>query len=697
MSLQADRALASRDTALPGLAALLDAEGLARNAGLDGLKAAYLRYKPGTSCTAGLVHRSGGLEAWMVITATRERFAELAGRPHWRARGAVALPQVPALLVPLAADHKLSGARRLADAVRRARMLKRLGLVGSRLSVLRYKPGRRLVLRADGPVGPRAVVKLHARSADWTAALAGAQFSEAAGGPTVIGISDRDRAIAVAWVEGQELDARATADRFRLAGMALAATHARPPSGTMRSFRPPDALKSISAITAIDPRLGDMASGLCLPELPDGETCPIHGDFSADQVVVGVEGASIVDWDRAAMGPSARDLGSALARLDLDATRGAEAEQAADALLEGYASVRQLPPAADIAAHRTHALLALSTDGFRSRRPGWDEEMRTVLSRVSAPMPVPHTACTPISGLREALDPDRLRPVFGLPPDAPLCVAPTRLKPRRRAMIRVTLPDGTRVLGKIRARGPDPAAAHILRDLHAAGLDGRHGVAVPEVIATPDTLAVWFQKAVPGVPLGDLLEAADGISAVRLAGRALGLLHATPPQTGRHWSRDDELGVLENAVAGQPYAELADLARDRLAAHDTASEVGLHRDFYQDQVLIGTGTVWIVDLDLHARGDPAIDLGNFLAHLTELALRRNHPLAWSDQLGSAFLDGYAGVRFLPDADRIDALHWISLARHVAIARRFADRRHTIPAIASLCAQRLSGGGTCTTA
>jgi Ser/Thr protein kinase RdoA (MazF antagonist) len=691
MSSQADKALVTRDVALPGLRALLDAGSLAREAGLEGLQAAYLRYKPGTSCTAGLVPERDGLEAWMAITAKNDRFSELAKRPKWRKLGTITLPILPALLVPLAADRELPAARRLVDPDRRARLLTKLGLADARLTVLRYKPGRRVVLRADGPEGPRAVVKLHGLTSDWKAARAGARFCEAAGGPAVIGISKRNRAIAVSWAAGNELDAHASAQSFRLAGLALAAAHARPACETLRRFRPPDSRTAIRAIEALDPHLGAFARGLSLPELPDCVTCPIHGDFSADQVVVGRDGASIVDWDRAAIGPPARDLGSALARLDLDGIRGTDVTEAAEALFEGYVSLRPLPPAEDIAAHRAHALLALSTDGFRARRSGWDVEIRTILDQIATPgpVPVPSASHLPIAGLEQMLNPEKLRTVFALPPHAPLGFAPTRLKPGRRAMVRVELPDNTTVLGKIRARGADETAPSIQRGLYAAGLDGRSGVAVPEVIRTPKVFPAWFQKAVQGAPLGDLLSTSAGIHAVWRAGRAIGVFHGTPPQSDRCWTRDDERVVLEKAVMGGPNAQLGDLARNRLAGLENTPDVGLHRDFYYDQVLVSDQTVWLVDLDLHARGDPAIDLGNFLAHLTELALRCNHPLNWSEQLGQAFLEGYASVRQLPSIDRIDAFHWVSLARHVAIAKRFAERQHTISAIATLCSQRLA--------
>ena len=47
----------------------------------------------------------------------------------------------------------------------------------------------------------------------------------------------------------------------------------------------------------------------------------------------------------------------------------------------------------------------------------------------------------------------------------------------------------------------------------------------------------------------------------------------------------------------------------------------LQRDFYPDQVIVGPGGLALVDLDLFAEGDAALDAGNFVAHLSEWALR----------------------------------------------------------------------------
>jgi Ser/Thr protein kinase RdoA (MazF antagonist) len=59
----------------------------------------------------------------------------------------------------------------------------------------------------------------------------------------------------------------------------------------------------------------------------------------------------------------------------------------------------------------------------------------------------------------------------------------------------------------------------------------------------------------------------------------------------------------------------------------------IHSDFKPDQLLIDDGRTSLIDLDGVCRGDPAIDVGNFMA-----ALRKQ-----------AVVNGYAGFAALADA------------------------------------------------
>lgn len=66
----------------------------------------------------------------------------------------------------------------------------------------------------------------------------------------------------------------------------------------------------------------------------------------------------------------------------------------------------------------------------------------------------------------------------------------------------------------------------------------------------------------------------------------------------------------------------------------------IHGDFYPDQVLLDGNKVAILDLDEAGYGDPAIDLGNFLAHLERDGLQGLLPPGQAERLGRTLLESY---------------------------------------------------------
>ena len=692
---QADVALCQSDRALEGLGAVLDAPATAVALGWSHFRQSYLRYKSATNCVAGLIPPDGGLDAWAVITYPRARWTEIRQRPKWiyGKNQAVFVDDAYTVFVPLSLERGLKHARRLFDTDKRERLLRKTGLGGCTLAILRYKPGRRIVLRADAPKGPCAILKLHAREQDYTRALAGAKRAAKLGGPALIGTSRKYRAIATAWTSGDVLKPNAAPRDFMLAGAALAHHHTTAKGEKLSGWSATLTAKATAAVTTLLPDLAAKVHEVAehLPALPNDAPVPIHGDFSADQVVRGKTGVTILDWDRAARGPAARDLGSALAQLDLDAIRGIATQDACAALLEGYGAMRPLPNDDAINSHRAHALLALAVDGFRNRRADWDVETQRVLDQVVhiCKTGQSYTVNKPISGLRKAVDLRQMRTLLG--PDLTR-ISLTRLKPGRRAMTRYEMTDGRILLGKIRAKGSDTLAPAIQAGLRAVGLDGSDGVGVPPVAGTFAKHALWLQEAVDGHVLSDLLETDEAKDAMYRTGRALATLHNCPPQTERRWTQDDELAVLVKALPSERHTELLTAAERHLSALPSAQDVGLHRDFYFDQVIVAPETLWLVDLDLHARGDAAVDIGNFTAHLSELALRRGKGQDHFNPLKDIFLEGYQSCRAAPDSTCISVMHWVSLARHIGIAARFPDRRHTIGLLEEACHKGLLASG-----
>ena len=205
-------------------------------------------------------------------------------------------------------------------------------------------------------------------------------------------------------------------------------------------------------------------------------------------------------------------------------------------------------------------------------------------------------------------------------------------------------------------------------------------IEVPKVVITSPDLGLWVMPQL----VGDMLDPQHhDHKAFFDTGAALAHLHAATVSAEREWTMADEADVLiralHDAARTRPehahaLHEISDKARRMLATCLPSGHALLHRDFYPDQVLMAPDRIVLLDLDLAAGGDAAIDLGNFLAHLQELALRRASDLAAYDDYAGPFLAGYASIRPLPAPDAIETLREISLWRHLAICQRFPDRR-----------------------
>ena len=98
----------------------------------------------------------------------------------------------------------------------------------------------------------------------------------------------------------------------------------------------------------------------------------------------------------------------------------------------------------------------------------------------------------------------------------------------------------------------------------------------------------------------------------------------------------------------------------------------------------------MLDLDLHCQGDPAIDIGNFIAHVQERDLRNSgNPYEHRDFYGL-----FAGTYYGKTADQklplaADVYRVLTLARHVHISTQFADRRPHSLDILTFCEEEIA--------
>lgn len=283
-----------------------------------------------------------------------------------------------------------------------------------------------------------------------------------------------------------------------------------------------------------------------------------------------------------------------------------------------------------------------------------------------------------------------------------------RHKPGRRALIAYHLDTASgplTLLGKMRAKGMDWNSYHLQQALWHQGFAANSGdrLSVPEPMGVIPAWQMWLQRQVPGVLATDRLSGRDGVSLAQRIAALAHKLHQTPQPTTRTHTLSDELAILRDRLSLVSQSHPAWAARietvmadcQALAARTpmpSVPPVGIHRDFYGDQVLVDGDRLWLLDLDLYCNGYPALDIGNFIAHMTEQSLRQTHdPTALADQelaLQEAFV-AHQSVGSPGEWRGAIALYTVlALVRHIHISTRIPERRPYTEAILSLCEARL---------
>jgi Phosphotransferase enzyme family len=315
-----------------------------------------------------------------------------------------------------------------------------------------------------------------------------------------------------------------------------------------------------------------------------------------------------------------------------------------------------------------------------------------------------------------ALDPGNVKREFkrGLPllagPDGFVRVKRVRVlryKPGKRCLIeydvRVERPDEERrkckLIGKIRARRFGMSDFRLMQHIWQAGFNSHSpdGIAVPEPVGVIPKFRMWLQLSVNGQPVGELLAAPDSTLLARRVAEAAHKLHCSGVPTRKTHTMSDEVRILEHCmhavatVATGWKRRLERLLGECWRLAETMPEpqyCGVHRDFYPDQVLYDGRWLHLLDFDLYCRGDPGLDIGNFLGHVAEHSLRMySDPEALRSverALEERFVE-LSGERVRPS---VRAYAVLTLVRHIYLSTRFPDRRRWTERLLYLCEQRL---------
>ena len=225
-----------------------------------------------------------------------------------------------------------------------------------------------------------------------------------------------------------------------------------------------------------------------------------------------------------------------------------------------------------------------------------------------------------------------------------------KYKPGRRCVLAYELegrtrqrqqPTRHRVIGKV-FRDERGLRLHRLQQQlrqNGFGPNAADGVHVPRSLAYVPEMRMQVQELAPGETLHELVTERDVKHLIPLAAVGLSKLHYTPPPMSlyEHGQAEMRSYLLADEVKNlKQFAATLTQVRPQSAPkvthlHKTLrawaaqlpplpAPTPVHRDFYYSQILFDGPRLTLIDLDLFALGDPAIDVANFVAHLYFLGL-----------------------------------------------------------------------------
>jgi hypothetical protein len=239
-------------------------------------------------------------------------------------------------------------------------------------------------------------------------------------------------------------------------------------------------------------------------------------------------------------------------------------------------------------------------------------------------------------------------------------------KPERRYVARILAEDGSSATLKLYDE-PSFGTARA----NAVALESRGPLRLAARLGRSERRRLVAFEWLPGRSLSEALaDPTLGAAAGATVGAALAELHGQEPAGLAQLTREQEAATLVALAPeiGFVCPELAERARglaERLAdvlVREPPVNGPTHGDFSADQVLLDGDTAAILDLDRAARGDPAADLGLFIAHLERDALRGRLAPGRVEPLRDALLDGYRADSHTLPPGRVELYTAVGLLR-----------------------------------
>ncbi len=287
-----------------------------------------------------------------------------------------------------------------------------------------------------------------------------------------------------------------------------------------------------------------------------------------------------------------------------------------------------------------------------------------------------------------------------------------RHKPGRRCVIEYDLRieeggkllNSVSVIGKIRARRFGNEAYRLLDNFWSGGFDdtSTDGISVPEPLGVIPALHMWCQKKVSGDVSTDIFIQSGGIPLAEKVAVAAAKIHRAKVAIQKTHTIADELRILHQCMGtlADSMPHLSTRNEKLLAGCQrlgdslpTPNSCGIHRDFYPEQIIVAPdGRLYVLDFDLYCHGDPALDIGNFLGHLTEESLRCCGRLDALRAVEQAMEDKFVELSGESVRSAVHGYHLLTLVRHVYLSTKFPERQSHTEVLLIHCEEQLAARG-----
>lgn len=218
-------------------------------------------------------------------------------------------------------------------------------------------------------------------------------------------------------------------------------------------------------------------------------------------------------------------------------------------------------------------------------------------------------------------------------------------KPGRRYVARLDTENGAQAVLKFYTRAGYLASKAVTR----SKLRSEGPLHMPQICGGSRGKQVLAFEWQPGVPLGDIVGNSElDLSILDRIGAALATLHGQDAEKLAKRGREievahlrqqaDAIEILCPGLASQS-SRIAEQISGQLAQLPIEFRP-VHGDFNDKQILLFEDRVTILDLDEATAGDPAYDLGLFIAHLERYALTGDLDPGQVERLAEALLHGY---------------------------------------------------------